>query len=111
MNPIAATWFSANKNKFNPQHQAIIQQRLEEIDDKKVAILSSVELKDPVVLFIVELFFGGFGIHRFILGDAGMGILMFLTGGLCGILWFFDLFTIVGKTKDYNYRTVMPYIC
>lgn len=78
--------------------------------DEKAIVLSSIELKDPTIMLVIELFLGGWGVHRFMLGETGMGILMLLTGGLCGILWFVDLFTVVGKTKQYNFNAVLPYL-
>jgi len=39
-------------------------------------------------------FFGFLGVHRFMKGDIGMGILYLLTGGLCGIGVIIDLIKI-----------------
>ncbi|WP_196389873.1 TM2 domain-containing protein [Vibrio cidicii] len=49
---------------------------------------------DGVVAFFVCLLFGWLGIHRFVYGKIGTGILMFLTGGGCGIWWFVDIIRI-----------------
>ena len=110
MNAQASAWLAANRGKFKPQHLAIIQERLKTMDDEKVLALSAVELKDPTLLLIVEIFLGELGIHRFLLGEIGMGILFLLTGGLCGLLWFIDLFTVTGKTKEFNYQAVLPFL-
>ena len=110
MNTIAATWFATNRGKFSPQNQAIIQSKLNDMADDKATVLSSIELKDPTTMLIIELFFGGLGVHRFMLGQTGMGLFMLLTGGLCGILWLIDLFTISSKTQEYNFLKVMPYL-
>ena len=40
-------------------------------------------------------FFGYLGVHRFMKGDVGMGILYLLTGGLCGIGVIIDLIKIL----------------
>ena len=45
-------------------------------------------------LFIVCLLVGGLGIHRFMLGQPGLGILMLLTAGGCGIWALIDLINI-----------------
>ena len=38
---------------------------------------------------------GGLGIHRFMMGYTGIGILMLLTGGVCGILTLVDFIRIL----------------
>lgn len=40
------------------------------------------------------LFLGEFGIHRFYTGQTASAIVQLFTGGLFGIWWFFDLFTL-----------------
>lgn len=110
MNTLAASWFAANRNKFSPQNQALIQRKLNEMTDERAMVLSSVELKDPTMMLVIEIFLGVFGVHRFMLGDAGIGVLMLLTSGLCGILWFIDLFTVVGMTQRQNFNAVLPYL-
>ena len=44
---------------------------------------------------ILCFFLGGLGIHRFMMGYTGIGILMLLTGGVCGILALVDLIRIL----------------
>ena len=101
MNVLATSWLAANQ---------IIRKKLENMTEEQIAGLSSVETKDPMIMLIVAVFLGTLGIHRFMLGDTGMGVLELLTGGLCGILWLIDLFTIVPKTQEYNYNQILPYI-
>lgn len=110
MNTLAASWFAANRNKFSPQNQAVIQSKLNDMTDDKATVLSSIELKDPTMMLVIEIFLGYLGVHRFMLGETGMGIFMLLTGGLCGLLWFVDLFTVCGKAKQYNFNAVLPYL-
>jgi TM2 domain-containing membrane protein YozV len=58
--------------------------------------------RDRVLLLVISFFFGALGIDRFLVGDIGLGILKLLTGGLLGILWFIDLFLIMGRVDRYN---------
>ena len=51
--------------------------------------------KSQIVAFLLCLFFGGLGIHRFYLGYTGMGILYLLTFGFCGIGWLIDLILLI----------------
>lgn len=46
---------------------------------------------NPVVYLLIVIFFGMLGIHKFIDGSVGMGVLYLLTCGLCGIGWIVDI--------------------
>lgn len=59
-------------------------------------------LKDLGVTYILLIFFGGLGIHRFYLGKVGTGILWLFTGGLLGIGVLVDIFTLTGQVRDVN---------
>lgn len=39
---------------------------------------------------------------RFLMGDIGMGVLKFFTGGGLLILWFIDLFKLPKRIKEEN---------
>ena len=58
-------------------------------EDGELALLcSSIALSAAK---IIVLFVGMLGIHKFIKGEVGMGILYFFTGGLFGIGWLIDV--------------------
>jgi TM2 domain-containing membrane protein YozV len=62
--------------------------------------------KKQLLALLLCIFAGTLGIHRFYLGYTGLGILMLLTGGVCGILFIIDLIRIVTgdlKPKDGDY--------
>lgn len=56
---------------------------------------------DKWVAFVLCLFFGFFGAHKFYERKPGMGILYIFTVGLFGIGWFIDLIIILCKPRYY----------
>ena len=46
---------------------------------------------NPIVEFIIIFFFGSLGVHKFMKGQIGMGILYLFTGGIFGIGWLIDI--------------------
>lgn len=103
--------FIVTNKKYFPEEK-IVQLRdiLRSMNDDKFLLATSVEFKDPTTLLLVSLFLGVLGIDRFMLGENGMGILKLLTCGCCGILSIIDWFTIMKKTKDYNYNKLMSLV-
>lgn len=67
-------------------------------------IVVSTNKVEPVVAWILFVFLGGFGIHRFYLGGrhVGWGIAYLLTGAFCGIGWLIDLFCLSGWIAECN---------
>jgi hypothetical protein len=64
--------------------------------------------KDPQTILITCLlgFVGFAGIHRFIVNEIGMGILYFLTGGLCLIGTIVDLVNHKNIAHDFNEKMI-----
>lgn len=60
--------------------------------------------KDPQIILLTAIigFFGVAGIHRFILGQVGMGILYLFTAGLCVIGTIVDLINYKNLSFEYN---------
>lgn len=54
------------------------------------------------IAYLLFLFGGFLGLHRFYLGKIGTGILFLLTGALGGFGWIYDLFTIPMQVRDAN---------
>ena len=99
-----------NSKMFLPHHLQIIRERLLCLDESKMMMLHSIDLKDPTVMLLISVFLGSWGVDRFMLEDTGMGILKLLTGGLCGILTIIDWFTISTKAKEMNFNKVMAFL-
>ncbi|ARQ03909.1 TM2 domain protein [Macrococcoides caseolyticum] len=58
--------------------------------------------KKPVVAWLLWLFFGGIGGHRYYLGDIGYAIGMTLTLGGLGFWTLIDAFLINNRIKEKN---------
>ena len=56
---------------------------------------------DKWISFLLCLFLGYFGAHKFYEGKAGMGILYIFTFGLLGIGWLIDMIVILCKPNPY----------
>jgi len=71
---------------------------------KAFATVYRVRRRDPILLLILALIglFGIAGIHRFLVGHIGMGILYFLTAGLCFIGTIVDMINYKNFAFEYN---------
>ena len=47
--------------------------------------------ENPIFMLIITVLFGPLGVHHFISGKIGMGLLYLITGGLFGIGWIIDV--------------------
>ena len=85
-----------NQKYFPGDKILFLKERLYAIDDQRFSMLSTVELKDPMIILIISIFLGGLGIDRFMIGDIGFGIFTMI-----------DWFLISGRTKEKNFNQVM----
>ena len=104
------TYLMSNQKYFPAEKFIYLKDKLYSLDERKFSLLSAIELKDPTTMLLISLFVGTLGIDRFMLKETGMGVLKLLTGGCCGILALVDLFTIMNKTKEFNFNNIMMMI-
>ncbi len=50
-----------------------------------------------VMALVLSILFGSLGVDRFMMGQAGMGILKLITAGGCGIWYIVDIILIATK--------------
>jgi len=59
-------------------------------------------MKSKTTAYLLWLFLGLFGGHKFYLGKTGIGILYLCTAGLFFVGWIIDLFTLGRQVDKYN---------
>lgn len=100
--------FIMTKGKYFPEAEIyLIKEKLLAASDSSFTMANALSYKDPMIMIVISILGGYFGIDRFILGEVGLGILKLITGGACGIWYLIDLFLIMNKTKEYNFRQMM----
>lgn len=86
-----------------------IQGLMKSMDEDQASLFAQVyraRRKDAQLILILTLvgFFGFAGLHRFILGQVGLGILYILTVGLCFIGTIVDLVNYKSLAYEYNIK-------
>lgn len=99
-------WLGSNAKYFDAAQIPILKEKLKNASDEQYLAVQTQSYIDPTVTTIISVLLGGCGIDRFMVGDIGMGVLKLLTGGLCGVLWLIDIFTISKKVKNKNFAQV-----
>lgn len=96
-----------------PQNSILdIQEKLKDISEDKVSLLSVIQLKSPIIGLILGFFLGTLGIDRFYKGDIGLGIAkLILTityfGLIISFVWsIVDLFLVWKGIKQDNLNKI-----
>lgn len=95
--------------EISGEEMLYVQALIKDLDDEKAGRFASVyrtRRKDPQLILITALlgFVGFAGVHRFIMGQIGMGILYFFTAGLCLIGTIMDLVNHRKLTFEHNQK-------
>lgn len=99
-----------NQKYFDPSQLPIVTEKINQLDDNQVMILSAAGYKDPTIMLIISLFLGTLGIDRFLLGDITAGVLKLISLGGLGIWTIIDWFLIQQKTKQSNFELFLDSI-
>lgn len=99
-----------NSDKLPEQQLPFIREKLLTLEDSKWIVLSTVRFKDPTIAIVLSVFVGFYGVDRFYLGQAGLGIGKLLTCGGCWIWAIIDWFVIRDATKEVNFRKLQSYL-
>jgi TM2 domain-containing membrane protein YozV len=95
--------------ELEPDEMAYVQSVMQNMNEAQAQQFTNIyrsRRKDPLLILITAAigFFGAAGIHRFITGDVGMGLLYFFTVGLCFIGTIVDIVNYKRLTFDYNIK-------
>lgn len=87
-----------------------VQGLIKDMNDNQAVLFAnaySSRRKDPMLILLTAClgFFGIAGIHRFIIGHIGMGLIYLLTAGFCFIGTIIDLVNFKRLTFEYNQKT------
>ncbi len=99
-------------SNITTEEMMFIKQIMQNLDDdakNKFMMIYSGKRRDPqhILFFGLLGFFGVAGIQRFATNQIGMGILYFLTAGLCVIGTIIDLVNYKNLANEYNHKMAL----
>ncbi len=112
--------------KISTEQKLMINDKLDNIDEKKFNNLSLIPFKNPLIAVVLGIVFGIFGVDRFYQGNIKLGVLklviwlvgvltIFLFIGIL-ILWalyiyvLVDLFFVYKAVQNDNYQKILKAI-
>jgi TM2 domain-containing membrane protein YozV len=98
--------------RIEGEELAFVQSTVKDMDETQIQLFASVynvRRRDPMLVLLTALL--GFvvvaGVHRFVLGQIGMGILYLFTVGLCFVGTIVDLVNHKRLAFEYNARVAV----
>ena len=96
-----------NFSDMTPEEMGFLQQATAELNENQKKYFYTVygskrKNAQEILIFTLLGFVGFAGIQRFVLGQTGMGIVYFFTGGLCLVGTIMDLIKNKSLTLEYN---------
>ncbi|ERL26206.1 MULTISPECIES: TM2 domain-containing protein [Leptotrichia] len=107
INPDFVQQYIMANAKFFPEDSINeLKARLSKLSQNQFNAIQGIQLKDPMIMLLLSLFLGSWGIDRFLLKEIGLGIIKLLTAGGCGIWTIVDWFLVMNRTREFNYKLV-----
>lgn len=97
-----SSWFNSKKACFSEARQRQVIAGLKTLSIKKWQELQTISFVHPMLAIVVSVFFGCFGLDRFLIGDSRKGLLKLVTFGGFFIWAIVDWFLIHKDTIKSN---------
>jgi len=96
--------------EISPEEYAYLEQTMQGMSEREAQNFimfysGKRKTSQDILLFTLLGFIGIAGVQRFVIGQMGMGILYFLTGGLCLIGTIVDIINHRSLATEYNRKT------
>lgn len=94
---------------LEPDEMRYVQSLVQDLSEDEARQFASIyrsRRREPMLLLITTIigFFGVAGIQRFVVGQIGLGLLYFFTGGLCLVGTIVDLINHKRLAYEYNVK-------
>ena len=95
--------------ELEPDEMAYVQSLMQNLNEAQAQQFTNIyrsRRKEPMMILVTAAvgFFGVAGVHRFVIGNIGMGLLYFFTGGLCFIGTIVDILNHKRLAFEYNVK-------
>ena len=92
------------KSAHEQQPSIVINNANSNVNTNQNGVMFMAKAKNKWVAFLLCVFLGYIGVHKFYEGKVGMGILYLFTWGLFGIGWLVDCIVLLCKPNPYYVR-------
>ena len=103
-------YIMANANFFPEGSVNELGARLSKLSQNQFNAIQGIQLKDPMIMLLLSLFLGSWGVDRLLLKEIGLDVVKLLTCGGCGIWTIIDWFLVMNKTREFNQKLVLDSI-
>ncbi len=80
-----------------------LMEMLMDCDDDAFKEIKKAHFQSPVLITLLSIVLGIYGVDRFVVGDYKLGLFKLFTGGGFLAMWLVDIFKIGKDVQDYNY--------
>lgn len=95
------------KDKLPKESLIPLKGKLENASDDVYDNLMLAPVNNPIIMLLISIFLGAFGVDRFILGDIGLGICKLIFGWLTFGIWpLIDIYFCYKKTLSKNLEAI-----